>query len=98
MAIYSQITSRTVAQEEDGEDEEGETRDKLKQVTDEATKDLEEVLSQLSVSIEDLTSDRGSASPATPTQPHPPPHFTLADSPTNHRGPEISPPRDPTIV
>ena len=92
------MTSRTVAGEEDGEDEEGETRDKLKQVTDEATKDLEEVLSQLSVSIEDLTSDRGSASTATPTQPHPPPHFTLADSPTNHRGPEISPPRDPTIV
>jgi regulator of protease activity HflC (stomatin/prohibitin superfamily) len=100
MAIYSQMTSRTVAGEEDQEEEEGETRDQLKQVTAEATRDLEEVLSQLSVGIDDLTAERGSASPAPPTQPHPPtnPHFTLADSPTNRRGPEISPPRDPTIV
>ena len=104
MAIYGQMTSRPAADEEREEEEGEEVKDKLKQVTAEATKDLEEVLSHLSESIDDLTSGKSPSLSATPTQteqPHPPtepPHFTLANSPTNRRGPEISPPRDPTIV
>ena len=100
MAIYGQMTSRPgVGEGEEEEEEGGETRDKLKQVTVEATKDLEEVLSHLSESIDDLTTDRGPAHSATPPSTAEPSHLTLADSPTNFRGPtNQQSPRDHTIV
>lgn len=92
MAIYGQMTGRSRTAEEGGEEGEGEvTPDKLHEVTAEATKDLEHVLSHLSESINDLTLQRPPAPSATP-QTSDPPHFTIADSPTDRRGPENKPP------
>ena len=92
MAIYGQMTSRTKATEEE-EEEEGEVKDKLREVTTEASKDLEQVLSELSVSIDNIEV-------STPPQPRPTeaPHLTLGSSSTNRRAPETSPPGDTTIV
>ena len=99
MAIYGQMTSRPSREEgegEEGEEEEGDIDESVRQVTAEATKDLENVLSHLSDTIGDLTSNKPLPS-APPTSR--PPHLTLASSPTNPRGgPDISPPRDSTIV
>lgn len=105
MAIYGHMTSKTVSPSDD-EDGEVVTSDTLREVTAEASRDLEHVLSHLSESIDDLTTDKSTAShttaPAAQSQPHssqePPPHFTLARSPTDRRGPDIVPPsKDPTI-
>ena len=100
MAIYGQMTSKSAGGAGDEGGEEGEmTTDKLRQATAEASKDLEEVLSHLSESIDDLTSSKPSSSGGPPQSqsPHPPepPHFTLASSPTDRRGPDIHPPKDP---
>ena len=94
MAIYSQMTSKSPLspQEREGEEEGG--ADKLRQVTAEASKDLEAALSQLSESIDDLTTDQPPPT-AIPTRPSEPPHFTLASSPTHRKGEDSTPPREP---
>ena len=102
MAIYGQMTSQPLAgegEEEEGEDEgEVELEDKLKDITAEATRDLDNVLSQLTDGIRDLGSDRTTGH----EQPRPadPPHFTLASSPTHRRATTepSAPPTDTTIV
>lgn len=98
MAIYGQMTSQpsTSGGEGDGEGEEV-TSDKLHEVTTEATKDLEEVLSHLSESIDELTGDAPVGSKETP-QPSDLPHFTLASSPTHRRPQDSETPRNPPNV
>lgn len=89
--------SSSAGGEEGGEEEEV-TSDKLHQVTAEATKDLEEVLSHLSESIDELTGDTPVRSKETPS-PRDPPHFTLASSPTHRRPQDTEPPsRDPPVM
>ena len=100
MAIYSQMTSKSPLSPREGEGEGEEVgADKLRQVTAEASKDLETVLSQLSESIDDLTTDKPApAASATPPHPSELPHFTLASSPTQRRGEDSTSPRDPSIL
>lgn len=92
MAIYGQMTSQP-STSADGEEEEV-TRDKLHEVTAEATRDLEDVLSHLSESIDELTGDAPVGSREAP-RPSDPPHFTLATSPTHRRPQDSEPPRNP---
>ena len=89
MAIYGQMTRKNPAPEEEDADV---TPDKLDQVTAEASSDLEQVLSHLSESIDDLTSNKPHPSPPV-SRPSEPPHFTLASSPTDRRGADL--PREP---
>ena len=96
MAIYGQMTSKSPLSPPAGEGEEVEA-DKLRQVTAEASKDLEAALGQLSESIDDLTTDKPLPT-ATPPRPSEPPHFTLASSPTHRKGEDSTPPRDPPLV
>ena len=99
MAIYGQMTSRPSREEGEGEEEEGDIHESVRQVTAEATKDLENVLSHLSDTIGDLTSNKPLPSAPPTSRPSEPPHLTLGSSPTNPRGgPDISPPRDTTIA
>ena len=94
MAIYSRMTGRSHPAEGEGEGEGEVTSDKLHQVTAEATKDLEDVLSHLSESIDDLTTQKPRATPTTP-RPSEPPHYTIAESPTDSRGPDHRPTTSP---
>lgn len=97
MAIYGQMTSQqSTPADGEGEGEEV-TSDKLHEVTAEATKDLEDVLSHLSESIDDLTGDAPVGSREAP-RPSDPPHFTLATSSTHRRPQDSEPPRNPPNV
>lgn len=88
------MTSQPSTSADGGEEGEEVTSDKLNQVTAEATKDLEEVLSHLSESIDELTGDAPVESREAPRSSEPP-HFTLASSPTHRRPQDTDPPRNP---
>ena len=72
--------------------------DKLTEATAQATKELEEVLEQLSGSIDEIALSQPAAATPPTMLSEEPPHFTLATSPTKHVNLDRGPHRDPPVV